>query len=60
MLKLALSFLALGLISILLGANEVGGVSMETGRTLLFIFLALALITFVGGLVAGNRSVDKI
>lgn len=54
MLRAALGFFVLALIAILLGASGVAGVSMEIGRTLLFVFLVLAVISFLVSLVTGR------
>ncbi|MGZ3739328.1 MAG: DUF1328 family protein, partial [Bdellovibrionota bacterium] len=37
-----------------LGASGVAGVSMEIGRSLLVVFLILAVISFVAGIVSGR------
>lgn len=55
MLRAAIAFFVLGLVAILLGANSVGGMTMDVGRTLLFIFLILAVISFVASLVIGKK-----
>lgn len=55
MLRAALVFFVLGLVAILLGAGNVGGVSLEIGQTLLGVFLILAVISLVASLVSGNR-----
>ncbi|MGE0526557.1 MAG: DUF1328 domain-containing protein [Bdellovibrionales bacterium] len=55
MLKAALIFFVLGLVAILLGAGNVGGVSLEIGQTLLGVFLILAVISLVVNLVTGRR-----
>lgn len=54
MLRAAIAFFVIGLIAMLLGAGGVAGVSMEVGRTLLFVFLALAVISFIVSLVTGK------
>ena len=54
MLRAALGFFILALIAVVLGASGVAGVSMDIGRTLLFVFLVLAVITGVIGLVTGR------
>lgn len=56
MLRAAIAFFVLALISIILGANNLAGLSMEIGKMLLFIFLALAVISFVVSLLTGGRS----
>ncbi len=58
MLRAALAFFALGLVAILLGANGIGGLSIDIGRTLLFIFLILAVISFIASLVVGKKMVE--
>ncbi len=56
MLRAAIAFFVIGLIAMLLGAGGVAGVSMEVGRTLLFVFLALAVISFIVSLVSGRST----
>ena len=55
MLRAALAFFVFGLIAILLGANNIAGVSIEMGKTLLFVFLALAVLSFIFSLVSGRN-----
>jgi uncharacterized membrane protein YtjA (UPF0391 family) len=57
MLRAALTFFVLGLVAILLGANGVGGLSLDIGKTLLFTFLVLAVISFLASLVVGKKIV---
>jgi len=57
MLRAAIAFFILGLLAILLGANGVGGLSIDIGKTLLFIFLILAVISFIASMVVGKRIV---
>jgi uncharacterized membrane protein YtjA (UPF0391 family) len=56
MLRAALIFFVLGLVAILLGAGNVGGISLEIGQTLLGIFLILAVISLVASLVTGRST----
>jgi len=55
MLRAAITFLVLALISILFGAYGLAGLSLEIGRTLLFIFLILAGVSFAASLVSDPR-----
>ncbi len=55
MLRAAIIFFVLALISILLGANGIAGLSMEIGKILLTVFLILAIISFVASLVTGKK-----
>ncbi len=55
MLRAALVFFVLGLVAIILGANGIGGLSIDIGKTLLFIFLILGAISFMASLVVGNK-----
>ncbi|RYZ94039.1 MAG: DUF1328 domain-containing protein [Proteobacteria bacterium] len=55
MLRAALGFFVLALIAIVLGAGNIAGVSMEIGKMLLFVFLALAVLSFVASLFTGRR-----
>lgn len=54
MLRAALAFFILAVFAILFGANGIAGVSMQAGKMLLFVFLALAVISAVVGLVTGR------
>jgi uncharacterized membrane protein YtjA (UPF0391 family) len=56
MLRAAVVFFVIGLLAMLLGAYGVAGISVEIGRVLLFVFLVLAVISFVASLVSGRRS----
>ncbi len=59
MLRAAIAFFVLGLVAILLGANGVGGLSLDIGKTLLFVFLILAVISFVASLVVGKKVINR-
>ena len=56
MLRAALAFFVIALVAMVLGASGFAGMSMEIGRTLLFVFLILAAISFVASLVTGRRT----
>ena len=56
MLRAAIGFFVIGLLAMLLGAYGVAGISVEIGRILLFVFLVLAVVSFVASLVTGRRS----
>jgi len=45
MLKAALEYFILSLLAMLLGANNVAGFSLATGRLLFFTFMALMLMS---------------
>ncbi len=59
MLRAAIAFFVLGLVAILLGANGVGGLSMDIGKTLLFVFLILAVISFIASMVTGRKMINR-
>jgi uncharacterized membrane protein YtjA (UPF0391 family) len=54
MLRAALLFFILALVAIIFGATGFAGVSMDIGRTLLVVFLVLAVISFLTSLVTGR------
>ena len=56
MLRAAIAFFVLALVAIIFGANNIAGVSMEIGKILLFVFLALAVISFIVSLISGKGS----
>lgn len=55
MLRAAIIFFVLALVSVLLGAYGIAGLSLEIGKILLGVFLVLALISFVASLVSGKK-----
>ena len=54
MLNAAITFFVLALVAFLFGAIGFAGISMEIGRTFLFVFLILAIISFVANMVRGK------
>jgi uncharacterized membrane protein YtjA (UPF0391 family) len=54
MLRAALGFFVVAIVAMLLGAGDVAGISMEMGRMLLFVFLALAVVSLIVGLIQGR------
>lgn len=54
MIRAAIAFFILALVAILFGANGIAGVSMEIGKTLLVVFLILAVISGLAALVSGR------
>ena len=59
MLRAAIAFFVLGLVAILLGANGVGGLSLDIGKTLLFVFLILAVISYIASMVTGRKMINR-
>jgi len=55
MLRAALAFFVIAILALMLGANGIAGVSLEVGKLLLYVFLALAVIAVVIGLVSGRK-----
>ncbi len=57
MLRAAILFFVIGLIAMFLGMGNVAGISMEAGRMVLFVFLALAVLSFLASLISrgGHR-----
>jgi hypothetical protein len=58
MLRLSILFYVLGLTSILFGANNIGGLSVEVGKWLLLIFLFVSVVLFAWSLFFGKVSVS--
>lgn len=54
MLRAALLFFVLALVAIIFGATGIAGVSVDIGKTLLFVFLILAAISFLAGIMRGR------
>jgi uncharacterized membrane protein YtjA (UPF0391 family) len=56
MLRASIIFFFLGISALGLGVAGIAGVSLELGRLLLFVFLGLAILTFLGGLMTGRNA----
>ncbi|KYG66935.1 hypothetical protein AZI86_07880 [Bdellovibrio bacteriovorus] len=56
MLRAAIAFFVLAIVAFIFGASGIAGMSMEIGRILLFVFLVLAVISFVINLVSTRGS----
>ncbi|MFY7994220.1 MAG: DUF1328 domain-containing protein [Bacteriovoracaceae bacterium] len=54
MLRTAIIFFILGLVAMVFGAYGIAGLSIEVGKMLLMVFVILAIISFVAGLVTGK------
>ena len=55
MLKVSIIFLIAGLTALVLGLYSVAGISFEAGRSLLFGFLTLSILTFLVSLWSNRR-----
>jgi uncharacterized membrane protein YtjA (UPF0391 family) len=51
MLRLALAFLVIAFVAALLGFGFVAGMSFEIGKLLFIVFVVLAVLSFLGGVV---------
>lgn len=60
MLRAALAFFILAIVAYVLGASGIAGMSMEIGQLLLGIFLVLAIIGAVVGLLQGRKGSTRI
>jgi uncharacterized membrane protein YtjA (UPF0391 family) len=58
MLRLPLLFLVIALVAALFGFGLVASLSFEAARLLFFIFLVLAVLTFLGGVFRGGSVRD--
>jgi len=54
MIRAAISFFVLALVAFIFGAYGIAGVSVEIGKILLWVFLVLAAISFLGALITGR------
>jgi uncharacterized membrane protein YtjA (UPF0391 family) len=55
MIRAAISFFIIALVAYFLGANGIAGLSIEVGKILLFVFLALSVISFLVVAVTGKN-----
>ncbi len=56
MLRAAIAFFVIGLLALLFGAAGIAGISLEIGKTILGIFVVLAVISYVVSLLGNKRS----
>jgi uncharacterized membrane protein YtjA (UPF0391 family) len=49
MLRLAIVFLVIALVAALFGFGGIVGVSIEAAKILFFVFIVLAVLSFLGG-----------
>ncbi|MBC7753150.1 MAG: DUF1328 domain-containing protein [Moraxellaceae bacterium] len=56
MLRAAIAFFVIGLLALLFGAVGIAGISLEIGKTILGIFVVLAVISYVVSLLGNKRS----
>lgn len=54
MIRAAIAFFVLAIFAIVLGATGIAGVSMEIAKILLFVFLVLAVLSFLGSMLTGR------
>jgi hypothetical protein len=59
MLRTSFAFFGLGLLAVVLGEFEVGGMTLELGRLLLLGCLGIAVLTFVAALVTTRGSARR-
>lgn len=55
MVRAAIGFFVIAMFAYLFGVYNVAGISMDIGRTLLFVFLILALASFLGSVLTGKK-----
>lgn len=55
MIRAAIAFFVIALLAFIFGAYGIAGMSMEIGRTILLIFLVLAVISFLFWIFTGRR-----
>lgn len=56
MIRAAIVFFILAIVAFFFGANGIAGISVEIGRILLFVFLVLAVISFIGSMATGKKT----
>ena len=56
MLQAAISLFIIGIFAFILGANNIAGMSVELGRMLFIVFVALSIVSFVVNLFYKKRT----
>jgi uncharacterized membrane protein YtjA (UPF0391 family) len=54
-IRAAIGFFVIGLLAYFLGANGVGGLSVEIGKILLGVFIVLSVLSFLANLLTGRK-----
>ena len=54
MIRAAVGFFVFGLLAIFLGANNIAGLSIEMGKTILVVFIVCAVLSFLASVVTGS------
>ena len=52
MIRAAILFFGLALVALLFGLNGVAGLSMEIGKVIVLVFIAISALTFIAALAA--------
>ena len=60
MLRAAIALFLIGLLAFFLGANNFAGITFDLGRMVLFVFLALAVISFILSLFSNRKSIGPV
>ncbi len=55
MIRAAVGFFIFGLLALFLGANNIAGLSIEMGKTILVIFLVCAVLSFLASVITGRK-----
>lgn len=55
MLRAAIVFFVVGLVALFLGLYGIAGFSLEVGRLLLVVFLALGVLSIIAGIITGRK-----
>jgi uncharacterized membrane protein YtjA (UPF0391 family) len=55
MLRAAIGFFIIAILAYAIGAGGIGGVSMDIGKTLLTVFLVLAVLSFLASIIMGRK-----
>lgn len=55
MIRAAISFFIVGLLSLFLGLYGVAGFTFEVGRLLLLVFLVLGVLSVLASIIAGRK-----
>ena len=55
MLRAAITFFILAIVSLFLGLGGIAGISLEIGKLLLTVFLVLSVISLVAGIANGRK-----
>ncbi|MDO9183419.1 MAG: hypothetical protein Q7U04_13475 [Bacteriovorax sp.] len=55
MIRVAIALFTLAVLTVLIGAYGIAGMSVELGKSLSMLFLILAVLSYIGSVITNNK-----